>query len=98
MHQAEMMKLAGLVGVTQSNLVTSRAACSCLLFHLSCGTCVQMLRKSWIPSFSQEESCVGYPAADPGALCCQLAQELLKSTSISQSFTIANAEMAALCS
>lgn len=42
-----------------------------------------------IPSFNQKDS---YPAADPGALYCRLAQELQKNPSVSQSFTIANAE------
>lgn len=85
--------------VTQSPAEEQQSpVCSCTWFIID--TCVQMswvtLWKSWIPSFNQNDSCVGYPAADPGALYCRLAQELQKNPSISQRFTIANAETAAL--
>lgn len=55
-----------------------------------------MFWRSKKESFNQKESCVGCLAADAGALYFWLAQEIQKNLSISQSFTIANAESAAL--
>lgn len=86
-----------------NNLPTSRTqqqAPVCSFTWVVTDTCVQM---SWVmfwrskkESFNQKESCVVYPAADPSILYFWLSQEIQKNLSISQSFTIANAESAAL--
>lgn len=85
-----------------SNLPTG-LNCSRHLFAISPDLSDTSAQTSWVmfwrskkENFNQKESFVGHPAADPGALYFWLAQEIQKNLNISQSFTIANAESAAL--
>lgn len=87
MHQAESMKLTGLMGVIQGSWATyspagEQRAPVCSFTWAIIDTCVQIswvtLWKRWIPSLNHKYSCAGHSAADLGALHCWLNQELQK--------------------
>lgn len=86
-HQVEMMMFSGLMGIIQGSWATYplaelQQAPVCSFTWSVTDTSVKM---SWVIFWtSKKESCVGYPAADPGALHFWLAQDIQKNLSISR--------------